>query len=154
MLDRAIEELLRMSGDGYLIPADVVANVTETNDCYHALLVLSQTGYSKIPVLNNRGQFRGFVSLALITAQMMESVKINPDRLRDIQVGDVMEKDVAVIDHPDDLEQILNRLVDEPFLPVVDQMGTFTGIITRREILKRVNFLAHNLDEYFDVQTK
>lgn len=154
MLDRAIEKLLRMSGDGYLIPADVVANVTETNDCYHALLVLSQTGYSKIPVLNNRGQFRGFVSLALITAQMMESVKINPDRLRDIQVGDVMEKDVAVIDHPDDLEQILNRLVDEPFLPVVDQIGTFTGIITRREILKRVNFLAHNLDEYFDVQSK
>ncbi|HBF75382.1 MAG TPA: CBS domain-containing protein, partial [Lactobacillus sp.] len=29
---------------------------------------------------------------------------------------------------------------------------TFTGIITRRELLKRMNYLAHNFSEQYDVQ--
>ncbi|QEA32225.1 cyclic-di-AMP-binding protein CbpB [Secundilactobacillus malefermentans] len=151
MLDKAVETLLRMSKDSYIIPGDVVANVSDTNNCYHALLVLTQTGYSKIPVLNNKEQFCGFVSLAMVTKQMMESDRMNPDRLMKIPVSEIMESDVAVVEDPNDLEQVLNRLINEPFLPVVNEDRIFTGIITRREILKRVNFLAHNLEDHFQV---
>jgi len=44
--------------------------------------------------------------------------------------------------------------VDEPFIPLVDDDKVFQGIITRRELLKRINFLAHNLHKYYDVTAK
>ena len=42
------------------------------------------------------------------------------------------------------LTEVLHKLVDESFLPVVDQENTFQGIITRKSILKAVNALLHS----------
>ncbi|HCI0370879.1 TPA: CBS domain-containing protein, partial [Enterococcus faecium] len=37
-------------------------------------------------------------------------------------------------------------LVDSPFLPVVTEDRIFKGIITRKELLKAVNFMVHELE--------
>ena len=49
-------------------------------------------------------------------------------------VKDVMQTEVATIDDPYDLENVLHLLVDNPFIPVVQETGYFTGIVTRREV--------------------
>jgi predicted transcriptional regulator len=44
--------------------------------------------------------------------------------------------------------------VDSNFIPVVDNEGVFEGIVTRKEILKSVNHLAHELELKYDVTEK
>ena len=58
---------------------------------------------------------------------------------------------VATIDDPYDLENVLHLLVDNPFIPVV-QDGYFTGIVTRREVMKGINNIGHNIDKNFQLE--
>ena len=39
--------------------------------------------------------------------------------------------------------------IDQPFLVVVDDEGCFTGIVTRREIMKSVNYMIHDLEKQY-----
>ncbi|GMC04309.1 hypothetical protein K4E_18530 [Enterococcus thailandicus] len=41
---------------------------------------------------------------------------------------------------------MLHLLVNSPFLPVVTEEKVFKGIITRKELLKAVNFMVHELE--------
>lgn len=66
-------------------------------------------------------------------------------------VKDVMQTEVATIDDPYDLENVLHLLVDNPFIPVV-QDGYFTGIVTRREVMKGINNIGHNIDKNFQLE--
>lgn len=52
------------------------------------------------------------------------------------------------------MEEILHLLVDQTFLAVVDEEGVFTGILTRREVMKAVNYLAHDLEKEYTVEKK
>jgi len=73
------------------------------------------------------------------------------EQLSNYTVADAMRPVEHWVDDPARLETILSYLVDEPFIPLIDEQQVFQGIITRREILKRVNYLAHNLDENYEV---
>lgn len=154
MINAAIEDLLNDHQEKFLIPANIVANVMDTNNLYHAFLVLTKIRYAKIVVLNKDGDFKGLLSLPMITDQMLETQTIDVEKLKHIQVKDVMETDVVTITDPYDIELNLHLLIDQPFLPVVGDGGEFTGIVTRRELLKAVNHLAHDIDQAYDINKK
>ena len=48
-----------------------------------------------------------------------------------------------------DIETQLHLLVDNNFLPVVDDQGGFQGMITRREWFKAFNYLARTFDDHY-----
>ena len=150
MIDEPIKKMIMADHDNLIIPANIVANVMVNNDCYHAFLVLTKVGYSKVPVLDNDQHLCGLVSLAMITEHMLDTNHVASENLRRLRVADVMQTDFRSIEDPTDLEEIL--LIDDNFVPVVSDEKTFTGIITRRELLKRINYLAHNFSEQYDVQ--
>ena len=54
-----------------------------------------------------------------------------------------MQTDAPVIQDPTDIEENLHLLIDQSFLPVVDDHNYFCGIVTRREVLKAVNYTVH-----------
>ncbi|KJW11963.1 cyclic-di-AMP-binding protein CbpB [Levilactobacillus spicheri] len=151
MIDAAVEQLLLEDPKSYVIPADIVATVTATNTLEHALMVLSKVGYTRIPVLAPDDHLQGLLSLSAVTDSLLKVPGAAVDQLSGVQVADVMQPVKRWVDDPTKLEKILNLLVDEPFLPLVTEDMIFQGIITRREILKRVNYLAHNLDREYQV---
>ena len=154
MIGNAVKNILLENEDNYLIPGDNVATLTDTNNLEHALLVLTNIGYSKIPVLNKEEELVGLVSLSSVVSEMFDTENFNPDRLATMQVSDVMETEFKVIQQPFSIEKVLNYLVDGNFIPVIDDNNCFEGIITRKEILKSVNHLAHELELKYDVSEK
>nr|WP_303645498.1 cyclic-di-AMP-binding protein CbpB [Limosilactobacillus walteri] len=127
----------------FMIPASLVATVNQNNSLDHAFLVLTKDRYAKIIVVDNKNHYCGQISLAMITDQLLETQRINVNRLHDLTVADVMQTDTPVITDPADIEEDLHLLIDQSFLPVVDNDNYFCGIVTRREILKAVNFTVH-----------
>ena len=154
MLIQPVEDLLSRNADHYLIPADVVANVQTDNNLYHAFLVLTKVKYSKIPVLDHGGHFEGLVSLPLITEQMLGFDQLNTEILLQKRVCDVMETQVKTVHDVDDVEETLHLMIDNPFVPVVDEQQIFQEIVTRREFMKSFNFLTHEIGKQYDMIEK
>ena len=154
MLIQPVEDLLSRNADHYLIPADVVANVQTDNNLYHAFLVLTKVKYSKIPVLDHGGHFEGLVSLPLITEQMLGFDQLNTEILLQKRVCDVMETQVKTVHDVDDVEETLHLMIDNPFVPVVDEQQIFQGIVTRRDFMKSFNFLTHEIGKQYDMIEK
>lgn len=154
MLSATVRRLLTARENKFMIPADVVANVQESNNLEHALLVLTKIGYAKIPVLDSDGRFKGLLSLPMITNQMLGLDGIDTSVLGTMTVHDVMERDVATIKAPYDVEEVLRLLIDRNFLVVVDEKNHFMGIVTRREVMKSVNYMVHTLGEQYSLTPK
>lgn len=81
----------------YIISADKVAHVQLGNNAEHALLVLTKTGYSSIPVLDVKYRLQGLVSTQQITDEILGLEHIEYERLPDLKVDQIMKKDIASI---------------------------------------------------------
>lgn len=154
MIGNAVKTLLLKNEDSFLIPDEKVAHVMDTNPLNHALLVLTKVKYTRIPVLNREGEIVGLIGLSDIVNTMFDLTEIDPDNLTDLCVKDVMDTEVATITQPYDIEYVLHLLVNNPFIPVVDGNNRFAGIVTRKEILKSVNHLAHTLENEYTLVEK
>lgn len=151
MLNPVISNMLIENRHHFMISADMVATVSENNPLSHAFLVLTKVRYAKIPVLDHDSKFKGLISLPMITETMLGLDHMSFNSLDTMTVKDVMQTEVATIDDPYDLENVLHLLVDNPFIPVV-QDGYFTGIVTRREVMKGINNIGHNIDKNFQLE--
>ncbi len=154
MIGKYTEALLLESQENVLVPADNVATVLYSHPLEHALLVLSKVGYAKIPVLDSEDHLVGLISLANIIDRMMELTGFDTTLLNELTVSDVMEVNVPTVQPTAEFEDILHLLVNSSFLPVVDEEKVFQGIITRKEILKSVNHLVHELEKRYVVTPK
>lgn len=148
MIGTAVKELLLEKEDTFMIPADNVANLMVEHPLSHALLVLSQVKYSKIPVLDKEDHFVGLIGLTDIVDKMFDITTVSMEKLNGLTVADVMDTNVEVLPADSELEDILHVLVDAAFIPIVDDEQHFKGIITRRELLKAVNHMVHELEKH------
>lgn len=154
MIGKYTEELLKENQENFIVPAENVATVVYNHPLEHALLVLSKVGYAKIPVLDSEDRLVGLISLANIVNKMMGLTGFEYQLLEGLTVADVMEVNVPKVKQTEELEDILHLLVDASFLPVVNEDNVFEGIMTRKEILKSVNHLVHELDRRFVIEPK
>ena len=72
------------------------------------------------------------------------------DYLDERKVKEVMDREVPQVYTDSPLEDILRLLVNANYLCVTDREGLFKGIIARKQILVRLNRLAHE----FEIQYK
>ena len=153
MFSPSIQRLLEDKSGSFIIPASRIAFVEDDNPLYHAFMILTRVKYSKVPVLDSKNRVVGLLSLAMITNKMMATDKITLDPLTELKVKDVMQTNFDKINFAQTtLETQLHLLVDNAFLPVVDDYGVFQGLLTRREWIKAFNYVAHNFENKYQVK--
>ncbi|WP_125607667.1 cyclic-di-AMP-binding protein CbpB [Lapidilactobacillus bayanensis] len=154
MIAKSIQDMLDEKQAGFLIPGDKVASVQEDNPLTHAFLLLTKVRYSKIPVLDGESHLLGLLTMPMITDKMIELNDISDKPLQRLVVKDVMQTQFDTVRADADLDDVLHFMVDNPFVPMVDQDNVFKGILTRREMMKAFNYIAHNLEHDYDVIKK
>ncbi|ENH97204.1 hypothetical protein J416_07182 [Gracilibacillus halophilus YIM-C55.5] len=122
-----------------LIPADKVAHVQVGNPAEHALLVLVQSGYASVPVLDMYYKYQGTIGKTKILQNVMGMERFEMEKLSEIKVESVMDVDTPKVTKDMDFLTCLKLVINHPFACVVDEQGYFEGILTRRAILKQVN---------------
>ena len=100
--------------------------------------VLTKTGYSSIPVLDIKYRLMGLLSTKMITESILGLERIEYEKLENIKVDEVMERNVAYVKNTDTFRKALDLVINHPFLCVIDEEETFVGILTRRVILKQL----------------
>lgn len=137
-------EFLKVDIRKLMIPSEKVAHVQLGNSLEHALLVLTKSGYSAIPVLDPLYKLHGLISTPIIMESILGLERIEYEKLELTKVEEVMNTKISHLKIDDSLQDMIELLVDHPFLCVENQEGIFEGILTRRAFLNLLN------DEFHD----
>ena len=81
----------------YIISAEKVVHVQIGNNAEHALLVLTKTGYSSIPVLDANDRLKGLLSIRTVTDSILGLAHIEYERLPDLKVDEIMKTNIPTI---------------------------------------------------------
>ena len=153
MIAKEFEQFLLEQEETFLTPAENLAVLIDSHNADHATLLLSQMTYTRVPVVTDEKEFVGTIGLRDILAYQMEQ-GLSQETMADTDIVHMTKKDVAVVEPDYRLTDVLHKLVDESFLPVVDAEGIFQGIITRKSILKAVNALLHDFSKEYEIRSK
>ena len=154
LIHKKIQELLLEDRDKLFIDAEKVAILQEDHTLEHAMLVLTNVRYSLIPVLNKENKIVGLISLAMILHKITGVEQINMNQLGKYKVREVMRTEFPIIHQDTQVEDVLNELVDESFICIGNEENEFVGIVTRKELLKRINFMVHELTREYEFVEK
>ncbi len=86
--------------------------------------------------------FLGTIGLTEIIKYQAENELSDDELNRDISVIVKTDEETVGLDY--DLTEVMRKLIDQSFLPVLGENREFLGIITRKSILKAINALLHN----------
>ncbi|GEK92159.1 cyclic-di-AMP-binding protein CbpB [Alkalibacterium kapii] len=154
MIGEKIKKLLIEDEKTLVKPADQVAVVGVKNRLNHALLLLTTDKYAVVPVLDDQSKMQGLISMPTIMQAIMDIEDVRFEKLAEIEVEEVMDTNYPYVYEDFELEDVLNKLVHHAFITVVDIQGYFKGIITRSEILKGTNRIAHEFERKYSVTEK
>ncbi|WP_413527286.1 cyclic-di-AMP-binding protein CbpB [Marinilactibacillus psychrotolerans] len=154
MIGEKIKSLLIDKDNQLVKSADQVAVVGTKNRLNHALLILTTDKYSLVPVLDEKSRMQGLISMPSIMQAIMDIEDVHFEKLGEINVEDIMDKDYPFVYEDFELENVLHMLVNHAFITVIDEERTFKGIITRSEILKGTNRIAHEFERLYEVKEK
>jgi|SRR5690625_977065 len=121
-----------------MIQSEKVAHVQMNNPLEHALLVLVKSGYSAVPVLDPSSKLVGTIGKTAILNEILGLERFEVEKLSELIVEDVMRKDIPLLTKNDTFTEALKKVINIPFVCVVDDGGYFVGILTRRAILKEL----------------
>ena len=102
--------------------------------CYH--------GYSSIPVLDREGRYVTTVSEGdflwyIISGENNENEQIDIKNVEDLCVRDIIKSEKnPPVKITASMEVLLEKAMDQNYVPVVDDRDLFIGIITRRDVIK------------------
>ncbi len=131
-------EFLQLTIKDLMIPSERVAHVQIGNSMEHALLVLTKSGYTAIPVLDPHYRLLGLISTPIIMESILGLERIEFEQLEKKRVEEAMNKKIPRISIHSTLQSSLDLLVDYPFLCIEDDSGIFEGILTRRTVLQQL----------------
>lgn len=147
--------MLKLLGDefsefvlkNFIIPSERVAHVQVGNSLEHALLVLTKSGYTAIPVLDPTYKLHGLISTPIIMESILGLERIEFELLEKKRVEEIMNVDIPRIKTDASIQSCLSLLVDHPFLCVEDNQEVFEGILTRRAVLFQLNNFLHQRND-------
>lgn len=138
MFSKDADKLIDIKIKDLMIPADIVAHVQVGNNLEHALLVLTKTGYTALPVLDPTFKLHGLIGMNLIMDNIFGLERIEFEKLENMKVEEVMNTTIPRLNLNDTLDKGLDLVINHPFICVQNNDHVFEGIFTRRAILKQL----------------
>ena len=94
--------------------------------------------YSSIPILSDEGEYVGTVTEGDMLWYLFHNDIISTDnKLSHFPLTDVPRRnDYEPVNASSNMEDLLNKITQQNFVPVVDDCDRFIGIIKRRDVIQ------------------
>ena len=125
----------------FLLPKSHVAYLYDDYTFRQGLEKMRHHGYTAIPVISREGKYMGTVSEGdflwkLLSGGQSEHVSSMKD-MEQLHVKDLLrENHYLPVRITVSMEELLSSAMNQNFIPVVDDLGNFTGIVTRKDIIR------------------
>lgn len=126
----------------FIVPKSLVEYVTVDNTVRQALEKMRFHRYVAIPVIDGEGKYVGTLRNDDIFAYFLDSGSFDTRSAEKDKVTEILDGVYSPpVYHNASMEELIERVREHNFVPVVDDRGCFVGIILRRDIL---NFLFNH----------
>lgn len=121
----------------FLTPKAMCAFLYDDYTIRQALEKMEASGFSGLPILNRRGEYRG----TLTEGDLLWAVKnMCYMDMRQTEAHRIMEisrrRDNIPVRVTTGMRDLVERAKEQNFVPVVDDKGAFIGIVTRSSIIR------------------
>ncbi len=121
----------------FLTPKSKVAYLYDTETVRQALEKMEHHRYSAIPLISKQtGEYIGTVTEGDLLWCIKNKYDLSVKNAEEIPITMVSRnRDNLPVSAEADMEDLLNKVMNQNFVPVIDGMNHFIGIITRRDII-------------------
>lgn len=123
----------------FLTPKSDVAYIFEDETLRQTVEKMEHRKFSCIPILNKEGKYTGTISEGdLLWGIKRLNINITDlKQMEDVSIMAIPRRATYKPVHADaNMEDLLDRAINQNYVPVIDDKGSFIGIITRKEIIK------------------
>ena len=123
----------------FLTPKSDVAYIYEDETLRQTVEKMEHRKFSCIPILNKEGKYTGTISEGdlLWGIKLLNISSTDFKEMENVSIMAIPRRATYKPVHADaDMEDLLDRAINQNYVPVVDDKGSFIGIITRKEIIK------------------
>ena len=128
----------------YLLPKAQVEYVYDDYTIRQALEKMEYHHYSTIPVISRSGKYVGSLSEGDILWEI-KRLGLNLDSCEKHPISSIPpHKKIAPISADKEMSDLVDIIINQNFVPVVDDLNNFIGIITRKSV---INYLTNELNK-------
>ena len=115
----------------------ILAHVEETDTMRQVLEKMEHHGYTAIPLLSVEGKYIGTITegdlLWFLKDRNFPDLKL----LEDMPITSIeRRRDNQAVKIDESMENLFDKVMNQNFVPVVDDRGFFIGMVTRKDIIK------------------
>ena len=127
----------------FLTPKSTVAYLYDHFTIRQGLEKMKYHGYTAIPVITKEGKYVGTVSEGDFLWHIVRGE--NGEQLTQIDIKETEDRKIADLPRSANyqpvhitatIDQLIEKAVTQNFVPVIDDLDSFIGIVTRRDIMK------------------
>lgn len=120
-----------------LRPKNTVAYVYDANTLRQGLEKMKAHGYSAVPVIQKDGEYIGTVSEGDFLWYMVDHGSMDIKDQEEYFVKDLVRPGWnPAVKITASMDELLLRVMEQNFVPVVDDRNVFIGIITRKDVIQ------------------
>ena len=121
----------------FLIPKDEVKFIYDDFSIRQLLEKLDIYKYSSIPILDREGHYIDTISEGDVLIYLKNHNNLNLKNSENISIKEIeIRRRINSITINSNMEDLLELVLSQNFVPVVDDFGRFIGIITRKDVIK------------------
>lgn len=123
----------------FIILKDKIDFIYEDFTLRQSLEKMDNSGFTSLPILNNNGEYVATITEGDILRFIKSTDKFSLRNAEKIPLKNVpIKRNVKSIKIYSNIEDLLELVLEQNFVPVVDDMNHFIGIITRKAIISHL----------------
>ena len=120
----------------FLKPKAEVAFVYDYHTLRQAMEIMEYHKYSSIPMINREGKYVGTITEGDLLWGLKKLNILNLKEAEDIAITKIARRaDYRPVSADSNMEDLMEKAMDQNFVPVIDDQKNFIGIITRKDII-------------------
>ena len=121
----------------FLTPKTQCVHLMADDTLRQALARMESARYAALPILNKRGEYCGTLTEGDALWALMNNCGLDIHKAEHIRIMDIAHrKDNTPVKVTATMVELLERASKQNFIPVVDDSGSFIGIVTRKDIIR------------------
>ena len=122
-----------------LTPKKEVACLDEKMNARQAMEKMRAHGYRIIPLISKNGEYLGTISEGDILWHIVNEEEFDIEELEHIMVKELLRKDyVTPVKVDASVNELVDKIVNSNFVPVIDDRNVLMGIVTRSKVLQEL----------------
>ncbi len=123
----------------FLLPKSSVAYLYDDYTFRQGLEKMRHHGYTAIPVITRDGKYVGTISEGDFLWRLLsqDGGSFSMKEMEQLRIRDIIRRDqYPSVRITVSMDALLQSAMNQNFIPVVDDLGNFTGIVTRKDIIR------------------